>query len=235
MAERADERTRAPGPRSDDTHHRLAEAVRRAQDGDEQAFRQVYRIVQPRLLNYVRALVGEAEAEDVASEAWLGIARDLRSFRGDASGFLGWTATIARHRATDHLRRRRPVVPVPHEQLPHRATLQDTAGQVEERLGTEAALALIGRLPPDQAQAILLRVIMGLDSTTAARVLGKRPGAVRTAAHRGLRTLTEHLPRSDHPPHPRTEDGRDQGPAAGRGAGTGPPLLGILKPAKPGG
>ena len=50
-------------------------------------------------------------------------------------------------------------------------------------------LELIGTLPPDQAEAVLLRAVLGLDAATAGQVLGKRPGAVRTAASRGLRTL----------------------------------------------
>ncbi len=46
----------------------------------------------------------------MASETWLQVARDLPSFSGDADGFRGWVATIARHRADGHLRhaRRRP-------------------------------------------------------------------------------------------------------------------------------
>jgi RNA polymerase sigma-70 factor (ECF subfamily) len=39
----------------------------------------------------------------------------------------------------------------------------------------------------------MLRAVIGLDAATAARVLGKRPGAVRTAAYRGLRTLARRL------------------------------------------
>jgi RNA polymerase sigma-70 factor (ECF subfamily) len=45
---------------------------------------------------------------------------------------------------------------------------------------------------------VLLRVIMGLDATTAALVLGKRAGAVRTASYRGLRRLAALL--SEHEP-----------------------------------
>lgn len=52
---------------------------------------------------------------------------------------------------------------------------------------------MIARLPRDQAEAVLLRVVVGLDAKAAARVLGKRPGAVRTAAYRGLRKLAEQL------------------------------------------
>jgi len=40
---------------------------------------------------------------------------------------------------------------------------------------------------------VLLRVVVGLDGPAAARVLGKRPGAVRTAAHRGLKRLARQL------------------------------------------
>ena len=43
--------------------------------------------------------------------------------------------------------------------------------------------------PPDQAEAILLRTVLGLDAATAGHVLGKGAGAIRTAAHRGLKTL----------------------------------------------
>ena len=62
------------------------------------------------------------------------------------------------------------------------------------RINRDAALALIARLPRDQAEAVLLRVVVGLDAKAAAKVLGKRAGAVRTAAHRGLRALAEHHP-----------------------------------------
>jgi RNA polymerase sigma-70 factor, ECF subfamily len=79
----------------------LSDAVRAAQQGDQQAFRVLYRDVQPRLLRYLRAMVGD-DAEDVASEAWLHIARDLPGFSGDSDGFRGWAATIARHRGLDH-------------------------------------------------------------------------------------------------------------------------------------
>ncbi|MFH9659384.1 RNA polymerase sigma factor [Streptomyces sp. NPDC017248] len=182
--------SRRPQPRDAE----LGAAVARAQAGDETAFAVAYRIVQPGLLGYVRGLVGE-DAEDVASEAWLEIARDLGRFRGDGAGFRGWTATIARHRALDHLRRQRTRPRAARlEQdaleLPGRHSTQD---QALESLSTEHALELVRALPRDQAEAVLLRVVVGLDGPAAARVLGKRPGAVRTAAYRGLRRLARRL------------------------------------------
>ncbi|MFF7308544.1 sigma-70 family RNA polymerase sigma factor [Streptomyces sp. NPDC008137] len=172
----------------------LGAAVARAQQGDEAAFAVAYRFVQPGLLGYLRGLVGD-DAEDVASDAWLEIARDLGRFQGDGAGFRGWTATIARHRALDHLRRQR-VRPRPaalEQDVLDLPGPHSTHDQALEALSTERALELVRGLPRDQAEAVLLRVVVGLDGPAAARVLGKRPGAVRTAAHRGIRRLARQL------------------------------------------
>ena len=69
----------------------------------------------------------------------------------------------------------------------------DTAGAAEEALSTTSAIELIASLPPDQAEAVLLRAVVGLDAKSAGAVLGKRAGAVRVAAHRGLKTLAAKL------------------------------------------
>ena len=191
----------------------LAAAVVRAQQGDQEAFRALYRDAQPRLLRYLHALVGD-DAEDVASETWLQVTRDLAGFTGDYDGFRGWIATIARHRAMDHLRRharRPPTIPVPAEDLAglaNRPAADDTAEGALETVSTGAALALIATLPADQAEAVLLRTVLGLDAAAAGRVLGKRPGAVRTAAYRGLRTLARQLEQPGKGPLGGTAPGR---------------------------
>ncbi|MCC9709277.1 RNA polymerase sigma factor [Streptomyces sp. MNU76] len=182
----------------------LGAAVARAQAGDEAAFAVAYRLVQPGLLGYLRGIVGD-DAEDVASDAWLEIARDLGRFKGDGAGFRGWSATIARHRALDHLRRQRvrPRATALENDLLELPGTHSTPDQALESLSTEQALALVARLPRDQAEAVLLRVVVGLDGPAAARVLGKRPGAVRTATHRGLKRLAQLL---------RSEGVTDDGP-----------------------
>lgn len=172
----------------------LGDAVGRARGGDEAAFGVVYREVHPMLLGYLRGLVGD-DADDIAAETWHDIVRDLRRFRGDGRGFRGWAATIARHRALDHLRRVkvRPRTTALDDGTAEPPTTPDSAHLALENIATERALALIAELPPDQAEAVLLRVVLGLDAPMAAKVLGKRPGAVRTASHRGLKRLSERL------------------------------------------
>jgi RNA polymerase sigma-70 factor (ECF subfamily) len=166
----------------------LDDAVRRMLAGDEEAFRTVYRALQPPLLRYLTVLVGVADAEDVASEAWAQAFRDLDRFSGGADGFRGWVTTIGRNRALDHLRRisRRPVSDQSVDDLVDLPDGVDVELDTLGRVNSEAVLGLIASLPRDQAEAIMLRTVLGFDAPTSARILGKRPGAVRAAAPRGL-------------------------------------------------
>jgi RNA polymerase sigma-70 factor, ECF subfamily len=183
---------------ADEPGSALTSAVGDAQRGDEPALVYLYRRINPGLERYLAVLVGP-DAEDVASETWAQVCRDLSRFSGDGAGFRGWVATIGRNRAFDHLRARgrRPVDPVPVESLHHQPAADDTAASALEMISTESALALIATLPRDQAEAVLLRAVLGLDAAAAGKVMGKRPGTVRVAAHRGLRALAERLAAGD--------------------------------------
>ncbi|HEX2904986.1 MAG TPA: RNA polymerase sigma factor [Jatrophihabitans sp.] len=168
------------------------ELLAAARAGDESAFAELYRAVHPRLLRYLRVLAHD-EAEDIAAETWLQVCRDLAGFGGNGQGFVAWLVKVARNRAIDHFRHgsRRPSVPVPVEQFIPIAGPDDTESQALSSLSTTAAVALIASLPTDQAEAVMLRTVIGLDAKAAGQVLGKRPGAVRVAAHRGLKSLGE--------------------------------------------
>lgn len=175
--------------------------VQRMLRGDDEAFRIIYRSIHPRLLRYLTALVGAVDAEDVASEAWGQACRDMDKFSGDADGFRGWVTTIGRHRALDHLRAqgRRPSIAVPPEDFPDRPDDHDVEEIVASVVSTAEAIELIGSLPPEQAEAVLLRAVMGLDAKTAGKILGRSAGAVRTSAYRGLKTLSTRLSASASP------------------------------------
>jgi RNA polymerase sigma-70 factor (ECF subfamily) len=172
----------------------LTGSLTAAQAGDQPAFAALWRDVNPRLLRYATVLVGP-DAEDVVADAWLQIARDLDRFAGGVQQFRAWSARIVRNRAIDHLRAqaRRPQQAGGLDAVRDRPSPDDTAVSAADAISTDAALALIATLPREQAEAVLLRAIVGLDPASAGKVLGKRPGAVRVAAHRGLRTLEQQL------------------------------------------
>lgn len=167
----------------------LDDALARASTGDEAGFLELWRALQPRLLRFLRVL-GCDDPEDVASETWLQVVRDLRTFSGSEDDFRRWLFTIGRHRVIDAARAksRRPAVPMISslDLLADRHVVED---QVLDGLSVEGAVALLARLSPDQAEAVALRVIAGLETPDVAKILGKSAGAVRVALHRGLKAL----------------------------------------------
>lgn len=161
-----------------------------AKAGDEGAFVALFRSVQPALLRYLTTL-GGGLAEDVASDTWVTVVRSLHKFSGDERGWRSWVFTIAHSRLRDAQRSavRTPVPVDTDDYLGSRPSAVDVLGEVEEMFSTESALALIGTLPPDQAEMVLLRHVAGLEVAHVAQIVGKQPGTVRVAVHRGLKRL----------------------------------------------
>jgi RNA polymerase sigma-70 factor (ECF subfamily) len=137
---------------------------------------------------------GNDAPEDLAAETWLQVVRDLHGFRGGSAEFRAWLFTVARHRAIDQGRARasRPVVSVADPgtgqggpEASHPSAEHDAA----EREATAAALRLVASLPSEQAEMVMLRVVAGLDVAAVAELVGKKPGTVRVAVHRALKSL----------------------------------------------
>jgi RNA polymerase sigma-70 factor (ECF subfamily) len=172
----------------------FATVLAAAQDGSEAAFSALWRDANPALLRYLRVAAPDA-TEDVAAETWLQVVRGLTGFRGDERAWRSWLFTTARRRAIDEGRRRSRHLVAPLAELPgaREPRTEDAAALAMENLGTAAAIGAISALPPLQAEVILLRVLAGLDTEAVARIVGRSPGAVRVAAHRGLRRLAQTL------------------------------------------
>lgn len=165
-----------------------------AKAGAEWAITALYRDLHPRLLRYLRVQEPN-DAEDLASETWLAVASDLPRFEGDEVAFRRWLFTIARHRLID-LRRRtasRRTDLVAGHWLDGLDGTRDTQAEALSGLATEAALARIATLPPDQAEVVLLRVLAGLDANDVAEIMGKPPGTVRVLQYRALKRLADTL------------------------------------------
>jgi RNA polymerase sigma-70 factor (ECF subfamily) len=168
----------------------FGDTLARAQNGDEAAFACIFRDVHPALLRYLQ-VIALGSADDVAGETWMQVVDGLAGFHGDEASFRAWLFTIARHRAVDwgRWRSRRRAIALEESGAAERLTAPDAADIALERMGTQAAVAAVAALPRYQAEIILLRVLAGLDTQQVARIVGKSPGAVRVAAHRGLRHL----------------------------------------------
>jgi RNA polymerase sigma-70 factor (ECF subfamily) len=175
----------------------FAAVLEGARGGSEAAFSRLWRDSNPALLRYLKA-VAPGAAEDIAAETWVQVIRGLASFTGNEQDWRAWLFTTARRRVIDEGRRRgrRPEAALGEVSLASLPGTADTADLALERISTQAAIGLVASLPPLQAEVILLRVVAGLDTEAVARLVGRSPGAVRVAAHRGLRRLAELVTRA---------------------------------------
>jgi len=88
----------------------LAALIGAVAAGDRAAFRAVYERTSAKLYGICLRLLGsEAEAEDVLQEAYVTVWRNARRFDSAKASAITWLAVIARNKAIDRLRRRRPV------------------------------------------------------------------------------------------------------------------------------
>jgi len=166
-----------------------------AQRGDEVAYSRLWRDANPPLLRYLR-VVTSGDPDDIAAETWASIVRGLRRFRGDESGWRAWLFATARRRAIDDGRRRSRERDIPVDDISDLVGLEalvqpsgDPADLVLAQLALDEALQAIRGLPPLQAEVLVLRIVAGLSTETVAALTGSTPGAVRVAAHRGLKRL----------------------------------------------
>jgi RNA polymerase sigma-70 factor (ECF subfamily) len=176
--------------------------LREARGGGDAAFARMWRELQPPLLRYLRVVAGDG-ADDVAADTWATVATSLQRFEGDEDAFRAWFFTVARRRAVDHFRReaRRPATPVDPAVLRVASFAAIESDPLEATLtahSTQAALMLVAQLPRDQAEAVTLRSVAGLDVAEVAAIMQKRPGTVRVLAHRGLRELARRLSEEAH-------------------------------------
>lgn len=169
----------------------FASVLRAAQRGEERAFAVLYRRLNARILRYF-ASRAPGQAEDLAAETWMGAARNLATFEGDEASFRSWLFTIANRRLVQHWREsaRRPPLEPSSEGEPAIADPEEVEeSALQTIVAQEAARTIAGSLTREQAEVVLLRVLGGLGVEDVARVLGKRPGAVRALQHKAVRKL----------------------------------------------
>jgi RNA polymerase sigma factor (sigma-70 family) len=166
----------------------FASVLEAAQAGAEWAWSRLYDDIAGPVLGYVRTR-GAREPEDLVGEVFVQVARNLGTFRGEYAAFRSWVFTVAHHRLVDErrYRTRRPVDPA---EIPEGSLGAGNAeSEALERLTTGEVIGLLANLTPEQRDVLLLRVVGDLTVEEVARIVGRRPGAVKALQRRGLEKL----------------------------------------------
>lgn len=153
--------------------------------GETRALEDCYAGLGPLVLSYLRRYIPPADAEDVLQQVFLEVWRS--SARYDASRSLeAWVLGIARHRAIDHLRRRRDVVPI--SDL-HELVGDDGRDTVDRFVWAAEVRGALQLLPAEQREALELAYFSDCTQREISVRLGVPLGTVKARMARGMRRL----------------------------------------------
>lgn len=159
----------------------LPRVVGLARRGDRKAFAELYARFHRAVHGVVLAKVAYGDAADLVQDVFAAALERLPQL-ADPAAFPGWLMSIARHRAIDHVRGKKPSdeltdIPVP---APRSAEVAEV-------------LAALRALPEAYQETLILRLVEGMSGPEIAEQTGLSPGSVRVNLHRGMKLLRERL------------------------------------------
>jgi len=170
--------------------HDESDLVRRAQQGDADAFTELYRRHVDPIYRFVLLRVGdEAAAEDLTSEVFVRALESLDTYEDRGAPFAAWLYRIANARVVDHWRRsRQPDVSLDSGEidLPFEPAARDvfTLKVLSESLRN---------LTVEQQEVIILKFIEGYSTAEISQITGRSEGAVKALQRRALAALARRM------------------------------------------
>jgi RNA polymerase sigma-70 factor, ECF subfamily len=185
-------------PPDDPEQQRMAALVTLAQQGDGEAFGQIYDAYVDQVYRYLYYRVGSPTlAEDLTSETFLRALRRIDSFTWQGRDICAWFITIARNLVTDHFKSSRFRLEVSTADMLDADRADDgIEQQVLDNLDNAALLDAVHQLKPEQQECVVLRFLQGLSVAETAAVMGRTEGAVKQLQLRAVRALAKLVPES---------------------------------------
>jgi RNA polymerase sigma factor (sigma-70 family) len=171
---------------------RFESRLEAAKAGESWAWEEIYANLAGPVTGYLRSR-GALDPEDIGSEVFFQVARDIHRFEGDESKFRSWVFVIAHRRLIDARRADSRRVSTVDEALDHETEGGDVEEEVMEQLALTRMREIFDSLTEDQKRVLALRIIGDLTLEETARVLGKRVGAVKALQRRALAAVKASL------------------------------------------
>jgi len=181
----------------------LKEQIKNALKGDLDSFNQIVLEYQNLVYNQAYRIIGEPDAaEDAVQEAFISAYKKLHTYRGGS--FKSWLLRIVSNACYDEFRRRKrqPVAPLYPENQNGNETesvswLEDTEEKPEEFVLrnelSEAIQICLDRLEFEFRTIVVLVDLQGMDYASAAKVIDRPLGTVKSRLARARRNLKDCL------------------------------------------
>ena len=166
-----------------------AQLIRRAKQGDETAFADIFTRHHDAVYTFLLYRVNDVQvAEDLTGEVFLRLVAKIDRFTYRGRPILAWLYTIARNLLVDYQRKQHQASML---ELEARWVSSDPSPpEVAERgLTRDCLIRSLKHLTEDQQRVIVHRLIEGRSNAEVASLLGKTEGAIKSLQHRALASL----------------------------------------------
>jgi RNA polymerase sigma-70 factor, ECF subfamily len=183
----------ADPPEVDEGHVETWRLVGLAQQGDGEAFGQLYDRYADTVYRFVYYRVNDRGlAEDFTSETFLRALRRIGTISYQGRDIGAWFITIARNIVLDHLKSaRHRLETTTADTIEGKEYAQSTEAAVLDTLQSERLMAAVGQLGDEQRECVMLRFVQGMSVSETAQIMGKNDGAIKALQHRAVRKLAD--------------------------------------------
>ena len=165
--------------------------VVRIRTGDEQAMAQLYDRYSSIVYSVALRVLGDTGgAEDVVQDVFMQLWRNPAAFDSSRGSLPAWLAVIARNRAIDAIRKRRPEDDIAETIV---SVEPDLAGETERARAIEKVRGTLGAMPAPQRDALEMAFFEGLTHSEIAAKTGEPLGTIKTRIRAGLLALRKVL------------------------------------------
>jgi RNA polymerase sigma-70 factor, ECF subfamily len=170
-----------------------------AQQGNGQAFSQLYEHYFPQIYAFIMRRCGHQQlTEDLTSQVFLKAFKNLRDYQPRGYTFGAWVYRIATNALMDHYRKASTRSEHPTDELPERADQSRLAHEeIESEQQRQELLSLVDRLNEKDKHIITLKFFAELSVKEIAKVVSLSPNAVSVRIYRALDTLRQHAERTE--------------------------------------
>lgn len=163
-----------------------------AQEGDKEAFGQLYDHFFDKIFRYVYFRVHSVEVEDLVETVFIKCWTHLDQYEKRDVSFSAWLFRIAHNAVIDHRRSHRAILPI-HPSLEDKSDKHAPKERTQKVLMADRLRKEVQNLKEPYRQVITLKFLSGLSNSEIAEILGQREGNVRVLQYRALKELKQRL------------------------------------------
>jgi RNA polymerase sigma-70 factor (ECF subfamily) len=170
--------------------HHDADLIKRAREGDEAAFEELYERYRPSIYTYIYYRTNDAGlAEELTSEVFTRLVSKIWTLRIENGSLLPWLYTVARNLVIECYRQRARRQWLPLDEQLAADDSSSPSVRADQQLTQAQLAAALDSLTETQRQVILLKFVEGHSNAEVGKLLGKDEGSIKSLQHRGLAAL----------------------------------------------